>query len=774
MLIDDSTGADYGAASDPALDREREQHVARSFSGFSEALGSEHKLTTGQLRQLYDVCAGRLDLAGVVAEVSRTQEPPRDLTDSSFLDYIATLAPEPELELSEGDRCAAVMLSHLNEFSHRTALQVIAALPDAAKGAGARDRDNVLMRLRMTGVVLTDESGQFKVPALLAAVLRLNFEQDPNSDDLALALLETLLDLVEHAPPIDLLVLSDVLSLARRFRSWRTLVKLQESFGLSLYLMVPKASSSAFSGLPADAISAEPTLEYFAQTAALLIDHLGESFGADAARTALADITGPGQLGDRFPGPNLEAPSRSRSSVFTAVPRMARTAQSSSSAQNSTPVVGQSLDYFEVLERIVSCANSGQHVEASGIGLEWSAGSKGSRALLVVRFLTAVSLFHSGQDHRALSILHRIEAAAVGSHVPGDFLLPAVMAWSALVGATSGDSETADEYLARLDNGDWFPLILDELVRPPLLIARALRALALLDVDTARTEYAALVEFPELRSLWVFLPIIGRMIAVMSVPSESGLLFANDSVEQRQSGLRVSAAGKDLMISSRSLVFIALGQLRWAELELEKMRLESGERIVLMVRIELAAGRFSDANSLADTWFYHQCLTPTLRSELAAIKAAALLRMEKLDEAIDEFETAIELCSWVGSLLPLALLPHDDRKELIELSSRSDAWDQIVASLDGHFRNKEELMKRLLTVSAAPFRNASFPQLNSAEAQLLEYLATGYSIAQISQESHQVTGTVKNRLSALYRKFGVSGKNEVLARARSMGFIAPT
>ncbi|MGC2975249.1 hypothetical protein ACPUD8_06030 [Brevibacterium sp. FAM 25378] len=42
----------------------------------------------------------------------------------------------------------------------------------------------------------------------------------------------------------------------------------------------------------------------------------------------------------------------------------------------------------------------------------------------------------------------------------------------------------------------------------------------------------------------------------------------------------------------------------------------------------------------------------------------------------------------------------------------------------------------------------------------------------MAAELNQVTGTVKNRLSALYRKFGVTNRAGVLRRARSSGFLA--
>ena len=67
---------------------------------------------------------------------------------------------------------------------------------------------------------------------------------------------------------------------------------------------------------------------------------------------------------------------------------------------------------------------------------------------------------------------------------------------------------------------------------------------------------------------------------------------------------------------------------------------------------------------------------------------------------------------------------------------------------------------------------AAMPQLSAGEAQLIDCLARGLSVAEIAVELHQVTGTVKNRLSALYRKFGVSNRADALSRARSFGYLS--
>lgn len=756
-------GAETGrGSSKDAADRDSDgrDEVIRDLREFVSRLGLREsaRVSKEQIAQLFEASAGRLSLARTVVEVLRDAPLPTEMSLRSFADYIATLTPTPNLGLAEGDIRFATMLSHLSAFTKQTALFAIASVPSVtADGGGSKDAENILMRLRMSGVVVSageiDDRQHLQIPGLLAAKLRHDFEDADGHGEAIEQLSAALLDQLENSQSTDPALLADALILARQARLWSTLVRAQEAFGLSTFLLVPQASCTAFGSLPAEALDAEPTLNFFAMIAEGLRDRLEDGIDEKRVRDALVAATHPGQLWKHFPGP--------------------ASAKVESELDGPPPVQGERAGYFAVLRRIVDLSGEGRHPEAAALGLDWSARPAGRRAHLVIRFITAVSLFHASDPRRALSILHEIETPARDNHIDGDFLLPAIMAWSALVAVHCGDHDTADDYLTQLTDGPWFPLILDELVHPAQHIAAAKRALDRLDLDLAREEFRALADYPENRSLWVFLPVIGRMIAVLSAATESGLLFANDDVEKHRGGPETSATGADLLSASRGMVFIGLGRLKLAELELARMSSLSDERIVLSVRIELVAGRYESAISLADTWFYNEVLTPLRRAELAAIKAAALLRVGRVSDAVAEFGTAVGLCPWVGSLLPLAFLPQQDRIDLIDLTTSSAAWDEINLAFAGFFRGREEFMDRLRSVGAISVHHASLPQLSAAETQLLDCLAEGLSIAQISRELHQVTGTVKNRLSALYRKFGVSNKAEVISRARSMGFIMP-
>lgn len=719
--------------------------LIRDPQEFARALGlTDLKLS----RELHKASGGWLDLARPVAEIASQAPLPADITSREFADYIATLVDVPHLGLSADDHWVLTALSHLSIFTKQSALLALSAV--VAKSLivpEVRDPESMLMRLRMSGGLIpaVGEDGRdlLTVPVLLAAVLR---RAAVSRSDVRTAVTDMVLAFVGHlenVPFIDTAILSDVLVLARQYEQWSVLVHLQESFDLTLFLLAPQAACAAFAGLPAEAVAAETELAFSSMITEVFVAAAEQPITASGARDALVSGTRAGRMRDYV----AESGHVERSDV--------------------------ELGYLAAVRRILALSRLDRHEEAATLGLSWRAGGVAKRAGLVVGLLSAMALFHSGQQGRALSILHEVEGGAHARHVPGDFLLPSAVAWTALVAAVSNDHERADLHLDAAETSDWGPCIVDELVSPAIHVAVALRALDRLDLDQARTEVEVMAAYPENRALWAYLPFISRTIGLLTAVTESGLLFINDDVEKYRNASGISRVGKNLLKTSRSMVYIALGQLKWAELGIEELGTDDYERIVLKAKVELVAGRNDSAIALVETWFYHQALAPRSRAELAAIKAAALLRIGREREAIDEFLNAMRLSTWVSSLLPLAFLPQDDRVALIDLVSESEVWDDALAAFPAAFAGRTGLVRRLRAIGTISVGKVSMPQLNPNEVQLLSLLSRELSIAEISAELCQVTGTVKNRLSALYRKFAVSNRHEVIDRAKSLGYLLP-
>lgn len=738
--------------------------VCRDLNLFMRSLGLKDAVWS---QQLLSASGGDLVLGRTAVEAAASADFAVDLSSRSFADYVASLAPAPALELSTADVWVARVLAHLSSFTEQTALLALTSVP-AGVETELWDAEGVLMRLRMAGVIVADgESGgrrYLRVPSLLAAAFRRDV--DPTEEEgLISRLVAVLNDHLESAEAVEPAILSDVLTLARRAGLWHDLLRLSESIGLPMFLLTPASACMAFAGLPAEALRAEPELGLLSRLAEDVLGRLGGGVGEgtireEELREAVAAETRQGRMRELFVSSGTAASVRPDDE-----PEKAR-------ANGHPAPESDAAGPLETIRAIAELAAAGRHAEAVELGLSARVRPGARRAQLTIRLLTAISAVHDSRLSKALSILHDVEGQASVRHVDGDFLLPAALAWSALAAATGADHERADRLLARLAGQP--PTLVDDMVHPAWSAAAAVRALDRLDLEGARRRIDDLAAAPQGWGLQAIVPVFGRILAVLSATTESALLFANDEVETHGDFPIPSETEKDLLCASRSLIFIALGQLRWAEVELDQMSADSAIRVVQSVRVELVAGRVESAIALADTWFYHRMLTPSGRADLAALKAAALSRLGRDAEAVAELRTAIGLSAWVSSLLPLALLPWHDRIRLLDLSADDPAWDGALETFSGDFATRDALFARLRDVGTITVSETSMPQLSDPETRLLTLLASGLTIAEISTELHQVPGTVKNRLSALYRKFGVSSRAEVVARASSLGFVTPS
>ncbi|WP_432789959.1 helix-turn-helix transcriptional regulator [Brevibacterium sp. K11IcPPYGO002] len=737
------------------------------------------------LRRLWLGCAGRARFAAAVLRAAADAGVSVETESTTFADWVAELCPPLILALGTGDAMAAAALAQLSAMSETTALRALTAVSDdLLGGAGIHDPEGVIDRLESNGILLRVDDSQrgslLQVPTLTAAKLRHDFSGLRGPGQVVVSVLDVLIDHMESAGTIDSDLLGDVLLLARHGGHWSLLQRVTEAVGIPMFLLAPRATCSALRLLPPTVRAAEPSLEFFGTLAEDIVSTVTETSEAEI-RAAVLKRTGPGLLRSRMRGDHAEAV-RTRGGLTGSAP--------SADASYDSPQESRPVYSIGTISTMIRLADAGRHGEAAELGILASAEMRSARARSVVRLLTAIALHHAAEPRRALSVLNEIEGPARAGHVDGDFLLPSIIAWTALIAAVSGDHERADAHLAESDApsgisragseadpaaapSDAPPtVIIDELVTPPLRIASALRALDRLDLERAEAEFGALSAYPEMRTLWVYLPLIARTLAVLSAEAESGLLFVNDDAERFQDSGVLSDAEKDLIALGRSTVFIALGQLRWAEIDRDRLSPACDGRIVLDVRSKLVAGRNDEAISCADTWFYHHSLSPRSRAELVAIRAAAKLRTGDEAGAQSDFRMAVSLSTWVSSLLPLALLPLPDRSRLIDLTTDSPVWAEAANEFSATFDSPAKLVERLRSIGPVSVDIAETPQLNAGEAQLIDLLARGLSVAEIAEELNQVTGTVKNRLSALYRKFGVSNRADVLIRARSFGYLA--
>ncbi len=124
------------------------------------------------------------------------------------------------------------------------------------------------------------------------------------------------------------------------------------------------------------------------------------------------------------------------------------------------------------------------------------------------------------------------------------------------------------------------------------------------------------------------------------------------------------------------------------------------------------------------------------------------------------------------------LMPGGTRESLVELLgldveallARSIEPAELVNSLRRAWRGERVVDPALLNQSVDIEAEAS--SLTTREQEVLGKLATGQSNRQIASELFVSLPTVKTHLAHIYAKLGASNRNEALARAMTLGFLA--
>jgi LuxR family maltose regulon positive regulatory protein len=169
--------------------------------------------------------------------------------------------------------------------------------------------------------------------------------------------------------------------------------------------------------------------------------------------------------------------------------------------------------------------------------------------------------------------------------------------------------------------------------------------------------------------------------------------------------------------------------------------------------------------------------TPLLSMAPTAL-GSALAAHGELAEAEAELERGLELTSRLGNGLPrahalLALAPVR-----AERGNRVGARRLLVEarSIIGPARDPgvlaarlEELERRLSTRARRGISPDDLP--TESELRVLRLLASGLSQREIGNELFLSSNTIKSHARSLYRKLGVSSRDEAVARARELGVI---
>jgi LuxR family transcriptional regulator, maltose regulon positive regulatory protein len=206
----------------------------------------------------------------------------------------------------------------------------------------------------------------------------------------------------------------------------------------------------------------------------------------------------------------------------------------------------------------------------------------------------------------------------------------------------------------------------------------------------------------------------------------------------------------------------------------------------VMTWLAVDAGRLAQADELArEAWELGTNpsfgLGGTSRSSFAYLAVGAVHAAQgHLGEARSELERALEIRrKWPGispwprleSLLRLApvLAGSGNRAGAAELLGEArQLLDSLPDGADAQFARLERLERRL---AGRPRHIASGEPLTEREQDVLRMLQGTLSLRDIGRELYLSPNTVKSHTRALYRKLGVSDRQEAVARGRELGLI---
>lgn len=366
------------------------------------------------------------------------------------------------------------------------------------------------------------------------------------------------------------------------------------------------------------------------------------------------------------------------------------------------------------------------------------------QALTRVYAHVGTTLYYAGETDDALETFEKGLAESPETGYSPGF---ANLAMLAGIRALQGDIYESEAYLELARDGEWTAMQKSWYPGTFYRIAEAVAALERLDAPAAREQLAAMVHDRRTIEHWVTIARVEAMIELVAgrpavALAELDSFAAMRGAEGRSSGSRAALA------PTRAILQLALGNPDAADVILRRDIPGGPERHLGRARVELVLGRHGAAlqelRQLAGS-----TSTSRVTAEATALEAAALLRFSERMRARAAVEHLGALLERTGQRLVLALLPPRDTERL--LSALADVGC-------GH------LFDDLDVVALLPDADPG-TVLSDRELAVLRALEGTSSVSAMAAELVVSTNTVKTQLRSVYRKLGVTSRDEAIAVA---------
>lgn len=357
--------------------------------------------------------------------------------------------------------------------------------------------------------------------------------------------------------------------------------------------------------------------------------------------------------------------------------------------------------------------------------------------------VVGTSLYYGGKDDEALAAYRAGLSEALDSGSSEGFgnvaMLAGIHAWR-------GDLHEAREYVELATSAEWTDDQRSRYTGTFYRIAEAVLALERFDPAAAREHLTAMVNDQRTIEHWVVIAKTEALTALLSGRPGEGLSRLDAVSAMRNEGR--SAGARSALSTSRALLQLAVGGTDAARVILRRDAPDGPHRHIAQARVELVTGQngaaLRELRAVAGA-----DLSLRSATDAATIEAAALLRYSTSARSVAVIEQLGSALEHSGQRLALALIPPADLDRV-----RSALVDRGFGALfDG------------IPIRSVLLDGSTDSILSERELVVLEALMRTPSASGIAAELVVSVNTVKTQLRSIYRKLGVSSRDEVIAVA---------
>lgn len=730
------------------------------FTEFAQLVDGESVLATDTVRELFDMCAGRLGIARMV--ISGAQLAGVDVSIIDPQRYSALIAPQdlPADDLQpESDPLLRLLelLAWLPTITPVTIRIARSALSTGQRGAPAADIGGLLSQLVLAGLLRLqgDRPGHYEMPELVRVIICRTTLPWAGSVRCPRAALGTAVEntyrSLQAAGDIGI---EEILTMAGEIEDWGLLETIWAEHRANLFLGDLRAVTDAYLTIPEDVASDRPVLA-LARHASVQVDTICRSLGTDDPVAVI-----PAAPLETLLVPSLDVGLDGLDfSHLRADELIVLTIQSARALR----LQGLPARALEVIERgrtrvgdTSTAAHAASPLQLAELDRE-----------------NAAALSRNGRYVEALSALNRAIGIAEANSPGSLFPLLGALAASAQVHLLIGHGTEADRALRRaadLETSLGFTTAVAGYATHSTTVFRSLDRLdgaaaqqALASARTSRTGFGS--ESVILMGEGLHAVYAGR----------AGL--AARILEERRDGRPswfddVGTMNDSSILNTLSFVYLAAGETAKVQHLLEQALPATPGYGLAKARLHLALGQIDEMEALIPS-LLNGFPGPRLKGCAHALRAAGLQLRGRSDEALAEFGVVLDYAVIASTVLGIAQLPASLRTVFVESSADSTAWQMLAQTFLDSPVTADDLRRRILELPET-MRTVDRPThvLNAGEMSLLFALNGRKSIAAIAKERGLVEGTVKNRLSALYRKLGVRNRAGAISVGEREGYFS--